>query len=215
MLNLWKKAKTIHDKGKKMNRSIDYYNNRAQEFYDRTIDADLSASYEIFLKHLPEHAHILDAGCGVGRDSKYFLERGYSVTAFDASEEMVNFARKETGLDVQLLTFQNMTFDSLFDGVWAQATLLHVPYEETPSVFEKIRQSLKPGGIFFGSYKYGSDLMPTEERDFWNMDESSILPYVEGLFDVINVWTEKDRRSKIAPSLSQQWLNFLVKKPLA
>lgn len=197
-----------------MNRSINYYNNKAQEFYDRTIDADLSLSYDAFLKHLPKNGHILDAGCGVGRDSKYFLEKGYTVTAFDASEEMVALAKKETCLDVQLLTFQNMTFDSLFDGVWAQATLLHVPYEETPSVFEKIQKSLKPGGIFFGSYKYGADLMVTEERDFWNMNETSILPYVEGLFEVIDVWKEKDRRSKVAPSLEPFWLNFLVKKPI-
>lgn len=195
-----------------MNKTIEYYNNHAQAFYERTIEADLSASYHRFLKHITPQATILDAGCGVGRDSKYFLDLGYSVTAFDASQEMVTRASQETGLDVTLLTFQEMQFEQQFNAVWAQASLIHVPYNETKTVFKLIHQALKPAGIFYGSYKYGTTHMPTAEREFWNMDEKSILPYLEGLFDVVEIWTERDTRSRVAPSPDGMWLHCIVRK---
>ena len=131
-----------------MNKTIAYYNNHAQAFYDRTIHADLANNYQLFLKYLPEKAHILDAGCGVGRDAKYFLNHGYTVTAFDASEEMVRLATQETKLPVLLSTFEAMDFQEVFDGVWAEASLLHIPYHETRNVYQKIYQALKPGGVF-------------------------------------------------------------------
>ncbi|WP_032850253.1 methyltransferase domain-containing protein [Rickettsia honei] len=67
--------------------NIQYYNNNAQEFYSSTINADLSDNCKAFNSYLPEQAHILDAGCEVGRDT--FLSQRYQVTAFDGSTEMV------------------------------------------------------------------------------------------------------------------------------
>ncbi len=195
-----------------MNKTIAYYNKHAKEFYDRTIYTDLTNNYKKFLKYLPEKSHILDAGCGVGRDAKYFSDQGYIVTAFDASEAMVKLATQETKLPVLLSTFSEMNFQQAFDGVWAQASLLHIPYKETKNVYRKIHQALKPGGVFYGSYKQGQDYMPTEERDFWNMNKESIKPYFEDLFEVIEIWEEVDTRSKLAPSRTGLWLNFIVKK---
>ncbi|MCC8407156.1 MAG: class I SAM-dependent methyltransferase [Rickettsia endosymbiont of Ecitomorpha arachnoides] len=63
-------------------KNIQYYDNNAQLFYDRTINADLSDNYKEFISYLPKQAHILDAGCGVGRDSKYFLSQGYQGHCF-------------------------------------------------------------------------------------------------------------------------------------
>jgi SAM-dependent methyltransferase len=195
-----------------MKKNIDYYNNNALSFYNRTIAVDLSANYNKFMEQLPMNAHILDAGCGVGRDAKYFQSQGYKVIAFDASQEMVTLATKETALDILNLKFQDINFTNKFDGVWASASLLHIPYNETRLVYQKIHQALKNDGIFYASYKYGQDYMPTEERDFWNMDEPTLLPYLKGLFKVIDLWAEKDSRSKVSPSPEQMWLNFLVRK---
>ncbi len=195
-----------------MNKTIDYYNTKAKEFYDRTINADVKSSCRVFLENLPPQAHILDAGCGVGRDSKYFLKEGYKVTAFDASMEMAKLASTETGLTVKNLYFHEMDFDQKFDGVWAQASLLHVPYNETRMIYQKIHRALKPGGVFYASYKYGGDYMPTSDRNFWNMNEQNILPYLDKLFTVINIWKECDKRNKVACSPNQVWLNFIVKK---
>ncbi|QQV74541.1 hypothetical protein H6P87_00075 [Rickettsia tillamookensis] len=191
-------------------KNIQYYDNNAQLFYDRTINADLSDNYKKFISYLPKNAHILDAGCGVGRDTKYFLSQRYQVTAFDGSTEMVRLASKETGINVLHSTFQDMNFKELFDGVWAQATLLHVPYDETKDVYKKIHAALKPEGIFYASYGYGSDIIQNDDRDFYNMNEDTIKLYFNGLFEVVKIWTEKSKR--FSPSKEALWLNFIVKK---
>jgi SAM-dependent methyltransferase len=195
-----------------MNKTINYYNDNAQAFYERTIGADLSDSYQAFLKYLPDNPYILDAGCGSGRDSKFFLKEGCAVTAFDASQAMAALAAKETGLNVLNMTFQEMNFHQEFDGVWAQASLLHIPYQETRKIYEKIHHALKPGGIFYAAYKYGQEYMPTEERDFWNMDEEKVKPYLAGLFEIIEIWTTPDKTSKIVTSPSGLWLKFIGRK---
>lgn len=191
-------------------KNIQYYDNNAQLFYDRTINADLSDNYKEFISYLPKQAHILDAGCGVGRDTKYFLSQRYQVTAFDGSTEMVKLATKETGINVLHSTFQDIDFKKSFDDVWAQATLLHVPYNETTNVYKKIHAALKPEGIFYASYGYGSDIIQRDARDFYNMNEDTIKPYFDGLFDIVKIWTEKSKR--FSPSKEALWLNFIVKK---
>jgi SAM-dependent methyltransferase len=125
---------------------------------------------------------------------------------------MVKLASKETGLNIQNICFQEMDFDQEFDGVWAQASLLHIPYDETRSVYEKIHRSLKPEGIFYATYKYGQNYMPTEERDFWNMDEQTIQPYLEGLFDVIALLKVEDNRVKTDSNKDQAFQNVIGRK---
>lgn len=193
-------------------KTLDYYNKNAKVFYDRTIQSDLSDDYNRFLKHLTPGTHILDAGCGSGRDSLHFLNEGYQVNAFDASEEMVKMSSNTTGLLVQHLNFHDMNFRNEFEGVWASASLLHTPYEETRAIYQKIHNALKQNGIFYASYKYGEDFMPTPDRHFWNMTEKSVLPYLEGLFDVLDIWKKVDNRSQVSPSPEKFWLNFVVRK---
>ena len=108
-------------------KTIDYYDNNSKAFYARTINVDVTDSYEKFLWHLPKQATILDAGCGVGRDTKYFLSKGHTVTEFDASEKMTQLACKETGIPIEHSTFQELNFENRFCGVWASASLLHIP----------------------------------------------------------------------------------------
>ncbi len=191
--------------------TITYYNTNAQNFYDRTINTDMSHCYKKFLDLLPKKSHILDAGCGSGRDSKYFLHQGHDVTAFDGSTEMVKYATKEIEKQVLHLRFQDLEFKEMFDGVWACASLLHVPYQETKDVYVRIYNALKPGGIFYASYKHGNSYMNSDSRDFYNMDETTILPHFKGLFNVIEIW-QTAARNCVAPSPSNTWLNFLVRK---
>ena len=193
-------------------RTINYYNNNAQAFYDRTISVDLSSDYHKFLSLLHTKAHILDAGCGVGRDAKYFKNQRYIVTAFDPSQEMVKLATIESSVEILQMSFQDMNFTQEFDGVWASLSLIHVSYAETQDVYKKIHRALKPGGIFYASYKYGSTHMYSAERDFWNMDEIKLLPYLDGLFEIVDLWKVKDTRSKVSPSPNQMILHFIAKK---
>lgn len=150
--------------------------------------------------------------CRVGRDTKYFLGQGHHVTVFDASPEMVRYAVKETGQEILLSRYQDISFQEKFDGVWAQASLLHVSYEETREVYAKIYHAKIPGGVFYASYKYGDAHMPTVDRDFYNMTESIVLQYLAGLFNHIEVWKMADTRSKVTMSPDKAWLNFIVRK---
>ena len=192
--------------------TINYYDANAQSFYDRTIGTDMSHMYTKFLNLLPNKACILDAGCGSGRDSKFFLKLGHEITAFDASTEMVKFSTKEVGKQTLQLRFQDLNFKQEFGGVWANASLIHAPYEETKDVYTRIYNALKPGGIFYGSYKYGVEHMSVEGREFYNMTETTILPYLKGLFEVIEICKTEDTRSQVAPSPDKAWLNFIVRK---
>ena len=88
-----------------MNSTIEYYNQHAKEFHERTINLDVSSNCLKFISYLLEHAHILDAGCGTGRDALFFLNRNYPVSAFDAAEEMIRLVRSITGIDVKQQTF--------------------------------------------------------------------------------------------------------------
>jgi SAM-dependent methyltransferase len=192
--------------------SIGYYDKNSQDFQGRTINADVQDLYEKFLKHLPESGRILDAGCGVGRDSKFFLSKGYEVVAFDGSLEMVKMTSKLLGKDALHMLFQEMHFLSEFDAVWANASLLHIPYESLRGVFQSIHKALLPSGIIYGSFKYGTSMRLTEDRVFFDMDEASIQPYLKGLFVPLEIWKSADTRSTVAPSPDRSWLNFIAKR---
>jgi len=142
-------------------RTIEYYERSAAQFAQETFALNMEALYKPFLARLPRGGRILDAGCGSGRDAAHFASLGYQVAAFDASPAMVVEARKRTGLDVRCLTFQEIDFNEVFDGVWACASLLHVPHEEMPGVLRRLAAVLRHGGVLYVSYKHGEG----ERRD--------------------------------------------------
>ena len=102
-----------------IDKNVDYYNKNADSFFEGSINADMSEVRQRFLKYIPDGGKILDAGCGSGRDSKAFLDTGYDVVSFDASEEMCKRASKYIGKDVMNLRFEEISFDKEFDGRWA------------------------------------------------------------------------------------------------
>lgn len=184
--------------------STNYYNDNAASFYERTINADVSDWYEKFLTYVKAPAKILDAGCGVGRDAKYFMSLGFDVSAFDGSLEMAKIASRVLKKDVRHLLFQDISYKNEFDAIWANASLLHVPFEELREVFEKLRLALKPGGILFASFNYGSGSRNKEKRTFYDFNEESILPQLSGLFEPLSIWKSRDTRNS-----QKAWLNIL------
>lgn len=135
--------------------SIEYYNQNAAEYFEQTVDIDMQESWDRFTGLLPEGGSILDLGCGSGRDSAYFISCGFDVTAMDGSEEMCDLASIHIGQDALHLSFAEMDFDEVFDGIWACGSLLHVPGNEIDDIFTKVVNSLKINGILFMSFKYG------------------------------------------------------------
>lgn len=135
---------------------------RTSSFYD-----DNAASYasrerilpirrlDAFLSLLPPGAAVLDLGCGGGQDSAYMLSKGFDVTPTDGSAAVAKQAETLLGHPVAVLRFEDLDEEEAFDGVWAEASLLHVPRAALPEVLERIRTALRPGGTFHATFKAG------------------------------------------------------------
>ena len=190
--------------------TLKYYQDNAQTFFDGTVNVDMSSLYEIFTRHLAPGARVLDAGCGSGRDAKAFKEMGYQVEAFDASSAMVELAREYTGLPVQLMTFADVDWKEEFDGIWCCASLLHVPALELLGVMQKLADALKPGGVWYVSFKYGDGEREVDGRRFTDMDEvvlRRVLGAVPGI-EFESLWITQDKR----PGRDDVWLNGVLQK---
>ena len=118
----------------KEKRTLSYYDENASAFCEGTRNADMSEMRGRFLRYLKPGALILDAGCGSGRDSKAFIESGYRVVALDGSKEMCRQASAYLGQEVQCRLFEEIDEKEVYDGIWACASLLHVPYELLPKI---------------------------------------------------------------------------------
>ena len=138
-----------------MNQTIDYYNRNADAYFRNTVDADFDRLRRKFVSYLPEHARIVDIGCGSGRDVKVFCDMGYDAVGLDASEEMARVAREQLGVDVITGDMADWIAEEPYDGIWCCAALLHLHEEEAEQFLSNLKTNLKPGGVVFISVKEG------------------------------------------------------------
>ena len=188
--------------------TIRFYDEHADEYVRATVGVNMESLYEPFLSHIPECGRILDAGCGSGRDSKEFLDRGYNVVSIDGSQKMVDATTKLTGQQARLLAFQGVEFSKEFDGVWACASLLHVRLAELPGVIGRLASALRPSGVLYASFKLGCGERYQDGRRFTDMDEASIAALVGsiGRLELFRLWHTDDQR----PDHDDKWLNVLL-----
>lgn len=191
--------------------SLDYYERYAIPYYEQTIDLDLSEIMQEFVKLLPEEAEVLDLGCGSGRDTKALEEYGYYVTPMDGSEKMCELAEIYTDREVLHLTFEEMDFQEVFDGIWACASLVHVPAENMRRIMGKVMDSLKPGGILYFSVYEGERDGVYGGRYYCDYTKESLIQLLRHFHhtEIVKIWRTDDvRREKE----EHQWLNVLVRK---
>lgn len=191
--------------------SLDYYERYAIPYYEQTIDLDLSEIMQTFVELLPEGAEVLDLGCGSGRDTKALEEHGFYVTPMDGSAKMCELAEIYTDKEVLHLTFEEMDFQKVFDGIWACASLVHVPGEEIGIIMDKVLDSLKPGGILYFSVYEGDRDGIYGGRYFHDYTEESLKRLFRHRLnaEIVKIWRTDDvRRDKE----EHQWLNVLVRK---
>lgn len=189
---------------------MSYYNQNAQEFFDDTINVDMSTLYSEFTPLLPANGLILDAGCGSGRDTKSFLENGFSVHSIDASKELAVLAEHLTKQPVEVTTFQEFESQKQFDGVWACASLLHVPMKELPLAFKKLAAPLRSQRVFYCSFKYGREEIIRNGREFTNLDEKLLAQVISNSeLKVLKTWCTSDLRKGRE---SEKWLNAILIK---
>lgn len=187
-----------------------WYDDNAKTFAERTQFLDMSHLQDEFLAHLPKGGTILDAGCGAGRDSKAFIDKGFDVTAIDASANLAKVAEAFTGRPVAVMRFQEVPWEKAFDGIWACASLLHVPKCELPDVFRRLARALKPGGILYASFKSGTGERTDAKsgRLFTDMTEDDVRELVQQvpMLMPLTIWTAMDNR----PEERLSWVNALL-----
>ena len=137
------------------NITIDVYNKNADKYANLDIDKVSLKAYHDFSHALPKNGNVLDYGCGPGYFSKKFLADGYKVDAFDASEKMIEIASMETKVNWWVGDFKSFSATTLYDGIWANFSLLHAPKKEITPLIQTISKSLQPNGLFSLGLKLG------------------------------------------------------------
>lgn len=189
--------------------SVNYYNQNAESYFADTVGADVHDLRSRFLIHVPSGGNILDAGCGSGRDALAFHRAGYRVTAFDASDEMSRKAREYTNLPIIQMTFQEMMWRSEFDGIWACASLLHVPRGELVEILQRLVRALRPSGALYASFRHGTGERIVDGRQFTDMTEVELGPLLRSVgLPSAEYWLNVDVRGQT----SKRWLNVLARR---
>lgn len=196
--------------------TINYYEHNAQEYSNNTIHADMKGLYEQFISRLKPGALIVDAGCGSGRDSLYFIDQGFKVIAFDASKNLAQLASNHIRQEVIHATFKDIPIilpEGSVDAVWCMASLLHLPELEIKQALIDFEKSLKPEGVFFAAFKYGNEeLVDKNNRFFSNLNEKTATE----LFQSTNLYNpiEINFTGDALKRQETQWINIIssVKK---
>lgn len=197
-----------------MSTTLDYYNHNSSRFAADTLDVKFTEIQDRYLRYLAPGALILDFGCGAGRDSRYFASKGFRVEACDGSKEMVRIASENAGIPVKRMLFSELSEVERYDGIFACASILHVPYAELPDVFERMRRAVKSEGTIYVSFKYGEFEGERNGRFFTDMNEErlgSILQTTPQLI-AIEKWVSGDARPGRE---SEKWLNVILRKERA
>ena len=194
-----------------IDKTLKYYNENAQSFASGTVSVKFTEVQDKFLEKLNPDAYILDFGCGAGRDTKYFLSRGYQIDAIDGSEQLCRIASKYTGIKVRQMLFQELDEKEKYDGIWACASILHLSRTELFDVLERMSQALKKNGIIYTSFKYGDFEGLRNGRYFTDFTEETFAVLISGIpsLSVEKQWITGDVRPGRG---EEKWLNLLLQK---
>jgi SAM-dependent methyltransferase len=197
-------------------RTLEHYERRAREFREGTRDHDVSQNIEALLRHIdaPPPFTILDLGCGPGRDLRTFTALGHIAIGLDGAAHFVAMARQESGCEVWQQDFLCLDLpDGRFDGVYANASLFHVPGQELPRVLLQLRATLKPGGVLFSSNPRGAN------EEGWNAGRYGAYHDLESwrarMSEAGFVELEHYYRPAGLPREEQPWLASVWRKPAA
>lgn len=188
-----------------------FYESHAQEYFARTVGADMSALYDRFLPHVRPGGRILDLGCGSGRDLRAFRERGFDACGIDASPTLAKLATGYSGVSCVPMRLEDLQSEAEFDGIWACASLLHIPKRRLPSVLRRVRRALVPGGLLFASVRLGEgEATAPDGRHFayYSLEELEDQCKKAGLH-VEDHWTSDDTlRERLR---SMRWANVIAR----
>ena len=194
-----------------MGETIDYYDSNADAYAEGTMNVAFKDVQDRFLSFIPEKGYILDFGCGSGRDTKYFLSRKYTVDAIDGSQKLCKIASRNTGIVVRQMTFTDLNEEERYDGIWACASILHLPKEKLKNVFVKMIKAIKPVGHIYSSFKYGEFEGFRNDRYFTDFTERSFREFLISFPEIrmVDEWISTDVRPGRG---KEKWLNLILQK---
>ena len=194
-----------------IDKTLKYYNENAQSFASGTVSVKFTEVQDKFLEKLNPDAYILDFGCGAGRDTKYFLSRGYQIDAIDGSEQLCRIASKYTGIKVRQMLFQELDEKEKYDGIWACASILHLPKKQLREVLENMYAALKSEGWIYTSFKHGKFEGERNGRYFTDFTTDTFKDFIHDMhgLKIEEQWITGDVRPGRG---EEKWLNLLLQK---
>ena len=192
--------------------TLDYYNKNSEEYFNSTLNVDMTNTYKAFLKLVPKGGKILDLGCGSGRDSMNFMKLGYEVTAVDGSKELAKKASALLGKEVIVSTFEELELKEKFHGIWACASLLHIKREDLKTVLNNLYNNLDDNGVFYMSFKYGEKEYVDDKNRYFNcFTDESIISFINEntKYNILGLYITEDKLGRVN---EVKWLNLICNK---
>lgn len=192
--------------------TLDYYNKNSEEYFNSTLNVDMTNTYKAFLKLVPKGGKILDLGCGSGRDSMNFMKLGYEVTAVDGAKELAKKASVLLGKEVIVSTFEELKLKEKFHGIWACASLLHIKREDLKIVLNNLYNNLDDNGVFYMSFKYGEKEYVDDKNRYFNcFTDESIIGFINEntKFNILDLYITEDKLGRVN---EVKWVNLICNK---
>ena len=188
--------------------TLSWYRDNAIQYAEETRNSLVLDALWEFLSRMKEGGTILDYGSGSGRDSAYFLDKGFSVDSLDGSAEMKAQAERLFGIKVKLASFLSLEEKDKYDGIWAQASILHLEEHDLRAALTLIERALKRDGVFYSSFREGEGDGYENGRWYTNMTERRFLSFLPASLYVEKIWESQDVR----PGVSRTWLSIICRK---
>ena len=188
--------------------TLSWYRENAIQYAEETRNSLVLDALWEFLSRMKEGGTILDYGSGSGRDSAFFLNKGFSVDSLDGSAEMKAQAERLFGIKVKLASFLSLEEKDKYDGIWAQASILHLEEHDLRVALTLIERALKRDGVFYSSFRKGEGDGYENGRWYTNMTERRFLSFLPAKLYVEKIWESQDVR----PGVSRTWLSIICRK---
>lgn len=192
--------------------TLDYYNKNSEEYFNSTLNVDMTNTYKEFLKLVPEGGKILDLGCGSGRDSMNFMKLGYEVIAVDGAKKLAKRASVLLGKEVIVSTFEELELKEKFHGIWACASLLHIKREDLKIVLNNLYNNLEDNGVFYMSFKYGEKEYVDDKNRYFNcFTDESIISFINEntKYNILGLYITEDKLGRVN---EVKWVNLICNK---
>ena len=187
---------------------MNYYDEHANEFIEKTINCNMKDIYDIFLKYVST-GKLLDIGFGSGRDMIFFENKGFDVYGIDTSKKLCEEAKLKGLKNVYNISALNINFANEFDCIWACASLLHIESKKLNETLKRCESALKNNGIMYCSFKYGNFEGYREDRYYTDLTEKTFITLLKNTnFIIEQMFLSNDVR----PDNRTIWLNVILKK---